>query len=101
MEIELTLLISLLGTIVGGVIGVLGYRRTASRDSQNKARDDAILKADIENIKASITNLSHEQSILIATNSAVKERIIRLEEAVKQVEYRIERLEKCKDDKAK
>ena len=54
MNVELTVLIGVCGTVIGAVLGILGYRRNARRDIAAEAKDGGVMMMELRYIREGV-----------------------------------------------
>jgi peptidoglycan hydrolase CwlO-like protein len=85
--------IGALCTLLGTVIGFLGFSRNRDKDVRNDASKNAVIETQLNNISSGIDNIR----IDIKTNerrvTELSERVIRVEESSKQAHKRIDKIE--------
>ncbi|SFF23329.1 hypothetical protein SAMN04487969_11989 [Paenibacillus algorifonticola] len=94
----LMMLVSAAGIISAIILGWIGQNRMVRQNTRNDAGSDAVLKTDVDYIKRGVDDMRLEQRAQGQRFEALSERVIRVEESVKQAHKRINRLEGSKDD---
>ena len=86
MKIDITLIIA----VIGCIVGVLGFARNKRKDNEGEGS----LKADIKYIQRGVDNIQLDIKEHNRTLSEHNARLIKVEESVKSAHHRIDTLEK-------
>lgn len=89
----LDLVIGLLFTVIGGTIGILGYKRTIKRDDAEKIRHDTKIDVKLDNIARNVDETRLDIKDFNKTIGSLSERVTKVEESTKQAHKRIDSLE--------
>lgn len=100
----LDLVIGLLFTVIGGVIGILSYRRTEKKDIEDKIikeanvnaeqiRHDTKIDVKLDNIARNVDETRLDIKDFNKTIGSLSERVTKVEESTKQAHKRIDSLE--------
>lgn len=92
-SVELSILISILTGVSGVILGWKGNSRLVKKDITMEANNDAVIKANIDNIMAGIARIDSNQERYLAKVEDISNRIIRLEMESKQTDRRLNKLE--------
>lgn len=88
MEIsEILALLGALGTIVGIISAFLGYKQGIKKEGAN----NGTLLTDVGYIKRSVDDLKHDQKEITKTIDGLTERVIRVEDSVRQLDERVDK----------
>nr|WP_122011736.1 hypothetical protein [Maliibacterium massiliense] len=93
MNVELTVLIGVCGTVIGAVLGILGYRRNARRDIAAEAKDGGVMMMELRYIREGVEEIKRIQREQTDKHDRLSERVTRVEESVKQAHKRLNKLE--------
>lgn len=88
MDINIVVLIGVIGTICSIVFGYVGYKRGLRKE----AYEDGTLKADTQYIKRRVDDMLLEQRDINKNMNLITERVTRVEESTKQAHKRIDNL---------
>ena len=86
MKVDITLIIA----IIGCIVGVLGFARNKRKDSEGEGS----LKADIKYIQRGVDDIRVDNKETNRKLSTLNDRVIKLEESTKSAHHRIDNLEK-------
>ena len=93
MQIELSVLISIISVVFAVTIGVINVRRNKTKDDKSEAQQTATLNVRLENIEDGITEIKSNIKNIIAETKENRERIIKVEESSKQSHRRLDNIE--------
>ncbi len=85
--------IGIICTILGVVIGGLGYKRTSTKDMQKETKEGAIMATKLDFISQGVNNIQVKMEAQENKFGAMGERITRVEESSKQAHKRIDEVE--------
>ncbi len=91
--------IGIICAILGGVIGVLGYKRTVTKDIQTETKEGAIMATKLDFISQGVNNIQVKMEAQENKFGAMNEKIIRIEESTKSAHKRIDEFEFYKNEK--
>ena len=89
MTIDPSVLIGIACTILGAVLGILGWRRNSNKDLRTAAEDNGELRSDIKYIKGGIEDIKVDMRVRDKEIGVLTERVTRVEESTKQAHLRI------------
>lgn len=89
----LDLVIGLLFTVIGGTIGILGYKRTIKKDDAEQIRHDTKIDVKLDNIARNVDETRLDIKDFNKTIGSLSERVTKVEESTKQAHKRIDSLE--------
>lgn len=92
MDITVTAAVGLICTVIGCVIGVVGYARLKKKDAEVNGEAKGVIASDIGYIKAGVDDLKRENRETRHDVSGLTERVTRCEESCKQAHHRIDEL---------
>ena len=96
MTAELTIVVGIVCTIIGSVLGILGYKRNIQKDATAAGKREGGLMIEIGYIRSGIDDIKREQRAQAERHNALSERVIRNEERTDHALHRIDGLEsKC------
>lgn len=93
MELNLIVIIGLIGTLCSIIFGFLGYQRGQKLDYKSSGKVEGSLEADILYIKRRTDDVLLEQKDTNRNISLLTERVARVEESSKSAHNRIDTLE--------
>ena len=93
MQIELSVLISIVSVVFAVTIGVINVRRNKTKDDKSEAQQTATLNVRLESIEKGITEIKSNIKSIIAETKENRERIIKIEESSKQAHRRLDNIE--------
>jgi hypothetical protein len=85
--------IALLFTVIGGVIGILTFARSRTKDDRNAGRQDGQMQTEIGYIKSGIDDIKTELREQRQTNAEHTTRLASVEASVLQAHLRLDRME--------
>jgi hypothetical protein len=91
--------IGVICAILGMIIGVLGYKRTATKDMQAETKEGAIMATKLDFISQGVNNIQVKMEAQENKFGAMNEKIIRIEESTKSAHKRIDEFEFHKTEK--
>lgn len=94
MSTELVVLIGLICTVLGAVVGYLNWRRVANAEIKVGAKHDGELRSDIGYIKRAVDDIRLDQRAQEKRINDINNRLIRNEESTKQAHKRIDEIHK-------
>lgn len=95
MTIEMVdVIVGLFFTIVGGTIGILGYKRTERKDDDEKVRHDTKIDVKLDNIAKNVDEIRLDNKDFSKTVNKLNERVSAVETRVETVSERVDGLEK-------
>lgn len=97
MEQILTVL-SAVSTVCAIAFGYATFARNKKSDTANEAKSDATVLTEIRYIKGGIDDIKAEQREQRKTNTEFVERLVPVEESVKQAHKRIDTLERAHEE---
>ena len=97
-------IIGLAFTILGGILGILGYKRTERKDIEERVKNNANVKAEqirhdtkidvkLDNIARNVDETRLDIKDFNKTIGSLSERVTKVEESTKQAHKRIDSLE--------
>ncbi|MFD0825869.1 hypothetical protein ACT8ZR_09340 [Neobacillus sp. M.A.Huq-85] len=90
---ESQVLIGIVCTIIGAIVGVLTYNRNRDKDVRNDAADTAVIRTKLDNISSGIDSIRIDIKANEKRVSELSERVIRVEESTKSAHKRLDVLE--------
>lgn len=93
MQIELSVLISIVSVVFAVTIGVINVRRNKTKDDKSEAHQAATLNVRLESIEDGISEIKSDIKNIIAETKENRERIIKVEESSKQAHRRLDNIE--------
>jgi septal ring factor EnvC (AmiA/AmiB activator) len=87
------MLITVLCTVGAFVVGYLAFKRERDRDVRTEASDTAVIRTKLDNISSGIDSIRIDIKANEKRVSELSEKVIRIEEATKQANKRIDKLE--------
>lgn len=90
---ELTVVIGLVCSVLGALIGYAGYQHKMRQSSEDEGKEDGILLTEMGYIKSGIDDIKTEQREQRKTNMEVITRLTAVEAAAKQAHKRLDRME--------
>ena len=84
-----TWLIGIVATISGILLGWIGRTKSAKKEIEERAKEGAIMRSDIDYIKKGVDELREDVGGIHPLN----ERVARVEESAKSLHKRVDRLE--------
>ncbi|MDF2586629.1 MAG: hypothetical protein K0S41_470 [Anaerocolumna sp.] len=93
MTIEVAMLISSISVAFGVYQGIINIKRNKKNDDQQEASQSAMMMTKLDNIDKGVDDIKKEIAGVKADIKEDRERIIRLEESLKQAHKRIDSLE--------
>lgn len=89
MNIKLTVL----STILGAVLGYLGYRRISNNDIKESASKETLLETKLDYISKGVDDIRLDIKSQDKRITDIAERLIKVEESSKSAHHRIDNLE--------
>ena len=99
MKVELTIAVGIACSVLGALIGYLGFLRTSKKDSEDDGRETGTVLTELGYIKGGIDDLKAEQRAQRETNMEMITRLTAVESSAKQAHKRLDRLEGREDRK--
>lgn len=94
---ELTAIIGIICTLVGALVGYLGFFRNSKKDSEDEGREVGTVLTELGYIKGGIDDLKAENREQRKTNAELLTRVTAVEASAKQAHKRIDRIEGKED----
>lgn len=94
---EITVSVGVICTLLGAVIGYLGFLRASKKDSEDEGRETGTVLTELGYIKGGIDDLKAEQREQRKTNTDLVTRVTAVEASAKQAHKRIDRIEGRED----
>lgn len=94
MNVNIIVLIGLVGTLCSIVFAYIGYNRGIKKEVKDEAKETGELKSNTEYIKRRIDEVLLEQKDTNKTLGIHAERLTRVEESVKSAHHRIDDIKK-------
>lgn len=88
-----TAIIGIVCTVLGAVIGYLGFFKTAKKESKDEGKENGALMVELGYIKSGIDDIKTEQKEQRKINSEFVTRLTAVEESAKQAHKRLDRWE--------
>lgn len=85
--------IGALCTLLGTVIGFLGFSRNRDKDVRSDASKNAVIETKLDNISSGIDSIRIDIKANEQRTSELSERVIRVEESTKQAHKRIDKFD--------
>lgn len=89
----LMVVLSVVGTISGVILGWTGKTRTVRQDTTQEVRENTTIKSDVEYIKRGVDDMRLEMRSQGQRFDVLAERVTRVEESSKQAHLRIDRMD--------
>lgn len=86
MPAELTVMVGLICTLIGALIGISGYRRNVHKDG----KQDGMILAEISYVKSGIDDIKAEQREQRELHSKLTERIAKVEASAASAHKRLD-----------
>lgn len=86
--------VGLICSVVGAIVGFLGFIRFYKKDTQEEASCNTKLGIDMEYIKRGVDDIRLDIKAQDRKISGLSERLVRVEESTKSAHHRIDGLEK-------
>ena len=93
MNIDITVLIGISGTIVGVVLGILGYKKKSETDIREDTQKETILSTKLDYISRNVDDIRVDLKAKAERDVKFSERLIKVEESVKSAHHRLDDLE--------
>ena len=93
MENQTVVIIGLICTIIGSLIGFVTFNRNRDRDVRSDASDSAVIRTKLDNISQGVESIRIDFKASERRVTELSERVIRIEESSKQAHKRIDGLE--------
>ena len=93
MTITATALIGIVCSILGAVLGYLGFTRNLKKDCAEEGKHNGTMLTELGYIKANTDEIKAEQKEQRKTNTEFVARLTAVEASAKQAHHRIDRLE--------
>ena len=93
MNIDITVLIGISGTIVGAVLGILGYKKKSETDIREDTQKETILSTKLDYISRNVDDIRVDLKAKAERDVKFSERLIKVEESVKSAHHRLDDLE--------
>lgn len=82
MSIELTVIIA----VVSGLIGYFTFQRNRDKDVKSQATETAVMTTKLDSISQGVESIRVDMKVSERTIASISERVIRVEEGVKQAQ---------------
>ena len=99
MNVELTVLISVAATIVGALLGIGGFIRSAKKDHSEEIKERTILSTKLDNIHHGVQDIKEQVNTTVKRLDEISETVTRIDESTKSAHKRIDKLEKKVEEK--
>lgn len=93
MSIELTIIIA----VVSALIGYFTFQRNRDKDVKATAAESAVVATKLDAIGVGVESIRDDMKASVIKQDAFAERVIRVEEGVKQVSQRLDKFEGVRD----
>ena len=93
MTITAAALIGIVCSVLGAVLGYLGFARNFKKDCQDEGKQNGTMLTELGYIKANTDEIKAEQKEQRKTNTEFVARLTAVEASAKQAHHRIDRLE--------
>ena len=90
---ELNVIVGIICTILGAVVGYAGFARTKSKDDKTEGRQDGVMLTELGYIKSNTDEIKAEQKEQRKINTEMYSRLSAVEASAKQAHLRIDRIE--------
>jgi septal ring factor EnvC (AmiA/AmiB activator) len=90
---QTVIIIGLLCTLLGSIIGFFTFTRNRDKDVRNDASESAVIRTKLDNINAGVTAIQVDIKTNERRVSDLSERVIRVEESNKSAHKRIDAIE--------
>lgn len=87
-------LIGIICTILGAILGYLGYRKTTNKDIKEDAKSSAYLSTKLDYISKGVDDIRLDIKAQAHKIDEIKERLTRVEESAKSAHRRLDEFEK-------
>lgn len=94
MNVDLIALVGLISTIVGIILGILGYKKKSETDIREDTQKETILSTKLDYISKNVDDIKLDLKSKVERDAKIAERIVKIEESLKVAHHRIEDLEK-------
>ncbi len=89
MSIELTIIIA----VASALIGYFTFQRNRDKDVKSSAAESAVLTTKLDAIGQGVESIRVDMKVSERTIASISERVIRVEEGVKQAHRRVDKIE--------
>lgn len=93
MNVDITVLIGLVGTIIGGILGILGYRKKSETDIREEASKQTVVSTKLDYISKGVDDIRLDIKAQEKKVENVIERLVKVEESTKSAHHRLDNLE--------
>lgn len=90
---DLELIIGVGCTILGAVLGYVGFSRNKTKDDKSEGKQDGVILTELGYIKANTEEIKTEQKEQRSINQEVLTRLTTVEASAKQAHFRLDHLE--------
>lgn len=94
MNIDVTILISIISVVFAVCIGTTNFLRNKTKDDRAEASEIVKVSVKLDNISIDISDIKAEMRTMKNDNKEDRERIVKVEESSKQAHKRLDSLEK-------
>lgn len=94
MNVDITILIAILGVASSVIFGYVGYSRGTKKDCKDEGKTDGTLMSDVGYIKAGVDDLKRKQETSELRHYALVERVTKVEASSAQAHKRIDEIHK-------
>lgn len=90
---EMNILIGLVCTVIGAMIGVASFTRNRDKDVRSDATESAVIRTKLDSINQGVESIRIDIRANEMRVSELSERVIRVEESSKQAHKRLDKIE--------
>lgn len=94
MTIELTVLIGIVGTITGAILGILTYKKNANKDAAAAGKSDGVVLAKLDYIQTGVDEIKAEQKCQRDNVTVIRVDMARMDSSLRQAHKRIDGIER-------
>lgn len=93
MNIDITVLIGLTGTIIGVILGVLGYKKKSENIIKEETTKQTVVSTKLDYISKNVDDIKVDLRAKEKSDQNISERLVKVEESVKSAHHRLDSLE--------
>ena len=86
MNVDLIALVGFISTIVGIILGILGYKKKSETDIREDTQKETILSTKLDYISKNVDDIKLDLKSKVERDAKIAERIVKIEESLKVIE---------------
>ena len=93
MNVDVTVLIGLTGTIIGIILGVLGYKKKSENSIKEETTKQTVVSTKLDYISKNVDDIKVDLRAKEKSDQNISERLVKVEESVKSAHHRLDNIE--------